>query len=103
MHDHGNGVKGFFHSSIHLRKKTSAAMLAAIGGADMHEQIKAKRLELGWSQFTLAVHAGVTPDTVGAVERGEGVTVRSLRAVALALGFDVALIDAAVESEQKAG
>jgi transcriptional regulator with XRE-family HTH domain len=52
-------------------------------GARVREEREAR----GWNQRTLAAEAGVAPNTVGAIERGESVQAGKLAAVREALGM----------------
>lgn len=47
---------------------------------------------LGWTLTRLAVEANVNPGTVGALLSGKGVQVRSLEAIADALGFKIIVV-----------
>lgn len=55
----------------------------------------AYRARRGYTAVQLAVHAGLSPNAVKSVERGEDVNVRTLIAVALALGIRPSLMFAA--------
>jgi len=49
--------------------------------------VRARRMELGWSQETLSFESGLHRTYIGAVERGEkNVTIRNLIRIANALG-----------------
>lgn len=52
------------------------------------EQIKSARGFRGWSQKDLATHAGIAPNTVGAIERGESAQPGKLAKVMRALEIE---------------
>ncbi len=55
------------------------------------EKLKEYRVKLGLSQNALDRKAGVGGKTVRNAENGEGITVASLKAIALALGVPAAV------------
>lgn len=57
------------------------------------EKVRDRRLEAGWTQFDLAVLAGVTPNTINNLERGRRApTLATLKGVADALELPVAAL-----------
>lgn len=56
------------------------------------EQLQQAYQRRDWTLVRLGIEADVNPCTVGAVLRGDSVTVRSMEAVADALGFRLILV-----------
>ena len=65
-------------SRVFSRRTLEAAELLGL-------QIRQQRIQRGWTQRELAERAGITPPTLGKVERGDPT-------VGLGVAFDVALI-----------
>lgn len=62
-------------------------------GSRVGPRLRARREELGWSQAKLAEAAGITPNYVGVLERGEKLpTLEMLEALADALGMSSAAL-----------
>ncbi len=51
--------------------------------------IRIKRIERDWTQEDLAKAAGVTPGTIGRVERGEDCTLETMERIAAAFGCSI--------------
>ncbi len=57
----------------------------------LHEQLRARRLDLGISQTALAEDAGVSRPTVARLETGQDISLSNLSKITSALGLSLAL------------